>query len=76
MGRRLARRAFISEIVSLARSGLQIGLHPGQVVVHGVAPGAGALGQEDSLFQVRVEGELERDSAREQLSAVRAWCCR
>jgi len=38
--------------------------------------GAGALGQEDSLFQVRVEGELERDGAREQLSAVRAWCCR
>ena len=41
------------------------------MVIHGVAPSARALGEEDFLFGVRVEGELERDGAREHLSGVR-----
>lgn len=46
------------------------------MVIHGVAPSPRALGEEDSLFQVRVEGELERDGSREHLTGVRDRCCR
>ena len=70
---RLATFSHASRSVDLA---VQIGLHPSQVMVHRVASGAGALGEDDSLFEVRVEGELERDSARKHLTGVRAWCCR
>ncbi len=45
------------------------------MVIHGVAPSPRALGEEDSLFQVRVEGELERDGS-QALTGVRDRCCR
>jgi hypothetical protein len=41
------------------------------VVVDRETTGARALGEEDSLLEVRIEGELERDDPREQLVGVR-----
>jgi hypothetical protein len=45
-------------------------------MVHGEAASARALGEEDSLLDVRVESELERDSPREYLTGVRNRRCR
>lgn len=46
---------------SLGRSGVQVGFDSRQMVVHGKASGARALGEEDPLLDVGVKGELERD---------------
>ena len=40
-------------------------------MVHREAARTRALGEEDSLLRVRVEGELERDRSREHLTGVR-----
>ena len=41
------------------------------MVIHGESAGARTLGEEDSLFEVRVKGELERDGSRENFARVR-----
>jgi hypothetical protein len=56
---------------SFGRSGIQVGFHSSQVVVHGETPGSGALGEKDILLNVRIEGELESDGPREDLAGVR-----
>ena len=40
------------------------------MVVHSEAPSTRALDEEDSLLNVRIEGELERDCPREDLAGV------
>ena len=55
----------------LGRSGIEVGPHPGQVVVDREAAGARALGEQDPLLNVRVKGELKGDGPWQYLAGVR-----
>jgi hypothetical protein len=56
---------------SFGRSGIQVGFHSSQMVIHGEAPGSGALGEKDILLNVRIESDLERDGSPENFARVR-----
>jgi hypothetical protein len=50
------------------------------MVIHGEATSARALGEQNSLFSIRVKGELKRDGSCEVPSNVMSWmwiehCC-
>lgn len=56
--------------ILLGRALIEVLLHPGQVVVEGEAPRAGALGEECALLLGGIERELEGHRPGEHLTGV------